>query len=204
MVRTTGTIQDIIVTTPKNKTEIAEEEARQCIEAGSGFYFRTFRNTPRHLGIGSRIFYIEDGYVRGFGMVSEIKNGDMQCGTTGYDWGDGTHAIIQSDSWKWIKPIPMRGFQGWRYFKAKSIKIVGNWLDPKPLIKGVPVIKIDWKTSEPPKRKNRPVKLRYQDSSGKIHQGSFVWSDGENTWVECAYEGVGLYADDGWKVLGWK
>jgi len=28
MVRTTGTIQDIIVTTPKNKTEIAEEEAR--------------------------------------------------------------------------------------------------------------------------------------------------------------------------------
>ncbi|MBI4114298.1 MAG: hypothetical protein HY445_00460, partial [Candidatus Niyogibacteria bacterium] len=47
MVRTTSTIQDIIITTPKNKTEIAEEEARQCIEAGSGFYFRTFRNAPR-------------------------------------------------------------------------------------------------------------------------------------------------------------
>ena len=204
MVRTTGTIQDIIVTTPKNKMEIAEEEACQCIEAGGGFYFRTFRNAPCHLGIGSRIFYVEDGYVRGFGVVSEIKNGDMQCGTTGYDWGDGTHAIMQADSWKWIKPIPMKGFQGWRYFKAKGIKVVGNWLDPKPSVKGVPVIKVDWKISEPPKRKTKPVKLRYQDSLGKIYQGNFVWSDGENTWIECAEEGIGLYKDDGYKVLGWK
>lgn len=135
MTGTRSAVKDIIVTTPKNKIAIAEEEAHQCIEAGGGFYFRTFRNTPRHLGVSSRIFYVEDGYVRGFGTVSEIKNGDMQCGTTGYDWGDGTHAIMQAEGWKWIKPIPMKGFQGWRYFEAKSIKVVGNWLDSKPSIR---------------------------------------------------------------------
>ena len=96
-------IKDIIVTTPKNKIGIAEEEARQCIQAGQGFYFRTFRNKPKNLGIGSRIFYVEDGYIRGFGTVSEIRNGSMRCGTTGHDWGEGSHAIMQANTWKWIK-----------------------------------------------------------------------------------------------------
>ena len=134
MVEVKTEIKDIIVTTPKNKMAVAEKEARGCIEAGEGFYFRTFRNTPRYLGVGSHIFYVEDGFVRGFGVVSEIRNGNMQCGTTGHDWGYGTHAVMQADSWKWVKPIPMKGFQGWRYFDSKDFKVVGNWLDPKPTI----------------------------------------------------------------------
>lgn len=125
---------DIIVTTPKNKMGLAAEEARQCIEGGGGFYFRTFRNRPTRLQIGSRIFYVEDGFVRGFGVVSEVFEGTMTCGTSGEDWGEGYHAIMQADSWKWIKPIPMKGFQGWRYFQTKGIKVIGGWLDPKPSI----------------------------------------------------------------------
>ena len=141
MVEMKTEIKNIVVTTPKNKMAIAEEEARNCIEAGGGFYFRTFRNTPRHLGIGSRIFYVEDGFVRGFGVVSEVKNGNMQCGTTGHDWGNGTHAVMQASSWKWIKPIPMKGFQGWRYFDVVDFKVVGGWLDPKPIInKGLKIL----------------------------------------------------------------
>ena len=63
-----------------------------------------------------------------------------------------------------------------------------------------------WNTSTPPKRKIKPVKLRYQDSLGKNHQGSFVWSDCENTWIECVDgpDGIGLYEEDGWKVTGWR
>jgi len=40
-------MRDIVVTTPKNKVVVAAEEARQCIQAGGGFYFRTFRNRPK-------------------------------------------------------------------------------------------------------------------------------------------------------------
>lgn len=128
-------LRDIIVTTPKKKSHIAAEEARRCIEAGSGFYFRTFRNKPKDLKVGTKIFYVEDGYIRGFGTVSEIIDGQMECGTTGHDWGDGYHAVMPADSWKWIKPIRMQGFQGWRYFEAKGIRIIGDWLDKKPEVK---------------------------------------------------------------------
>ncbi len=63
-----------------------------------------------------------------------------------------------------------------------------------------------WETSDPPKRTTKPIKLRYKDSSGRIYTGDFVWSIRENTWVECIEgpDGIGLYDDDGWKVLGWK
>jgi len=123
---------DIVVTTPKNKMRIAEEEARQCIQARGGFYFRTFRNCPKKLAVGSRIFYVEDGFVRGFGVVSEVVHGRMTCGTTGQDWGLGHHAVMPADSWKWIRPVSMKGFQGWRYFSHSRIQVVGSWLDPKP------------------------------------------------------------------------
>lgn len=98
----------------------------------------------------------------------------------------------------------MKGFQGWRYFEARGIKVVGNWLDPKTFNKGGRCGQEGLENQRAAQEKTRPVRLRYRDSSGKIYQGNFVWSDGENTWVECAEEGVGLYEDDGWKVLGWK
>ena len=128
------TLRDIIVTTPQKFADVAAEEARQCIEAGGGFYFRTFRNRPKDLEVGIRIYYVEHPYIRGFGTVSEIVNGNMVCGTTRKDWGDGYHAIMSAYSWEWIKPIAMKGFQGWRYFDTprEEIEIIGNWLDPKP------------------------------------------------------------------------
>lgn len=63
-----------------------------------------------------------------------------------------------------------------------------------------------WKTTQPPKRTTRPVRLRFSGPGVKISQGDFYWSSTEKTWIECA-EGkdtLGLYAEDGWKVLGWK
>ena len=65
---------------------------------------------------------------------------------------------------------------------------------------------MSWKTTKPPKRKVRPVRLQYQDSLGNVYQGNFVWSYGERTWCECVEgpDGIGLYEEDGWKVLGWK
>ncbi|MDP2669378.1 MAG: helicase-related protein [bacterium] len=126
-------VRDIIVTTPKNKIETAGEEAEGI--NGDGHYFRTFTSFP-DITFGSRIYYVEDGFVRGFGVVSGIKMGNMICGTTGKKYS-GSHAIIPANSWKWISPIRMNGFQGWRYFDSKKIKVVGGWRDPKPVTPGV-------------------------------------------------------------------
>ncbi len=63
-----------------------------------------------------------------------------------------------------------------------------------------------FKTSSPPKRTQRPVRLKYQDSRGNVAYGDFVWSHSENTWVEVCEgpDGIGLYESDGWKVLAWR
>ena len=129
-------IKDIIVTTPKTQMEIATKEAEDCLvsirKGDPAHYFRRFLQRPQGLNVGTRIFYVEDGYVRGFAKVCEVVEAEMICESTGRKWGRGTHAIMNAKSWKWIKPIKMRGFQGWRYSELGTVQVVGNYLKPKP------------------------------------------------------------------------
>ena len=111
---------DIIVTTPKSQMAAAAQEAADARCAGAGTeYFRSFPRAyaPGQLRPGDRIYYVEDGFVRGFAVVSHIEQSQfpMQCQTTGREWPAGYYAFMQADSWRWIRPIPMRGFQGFRY-----------------------------------------------------------------------------------------
>jgi hypothetical protein len=124
--------KDILVTTPISKSELAAKEAEECIAASEGYYFRTFRKKPKRLAPGSRIFYVDRGFIRGFGVVSSVATHEMVCETTGHNWGEGFHAIFPYPTWKWIKPIPMKGFQGFRYFAGVEVEIVGGYGDPMP------------------------------------------------------------------------
>ncbi len=127
---------DILITTPKKEMANSAAEAEQIKAAGHGNYFRTFTgNTPKGIKVGSRVFYTEDGYIRGYCRVSEIVVGDsLTCDTTGRKWGPGTHLIMNARTWTWIRPVPYKGFQGWRYLPLAEIDIceVGGWLHPKP------------------------------------------------------------------------
>lgn len=113
----------------------AAEEARQCTEAGGGTYFRFFRIKFKRLQTGSRIFYIEDGHIRGFAFVTGIIHSkQLRCDVTGKRWGEGWYAIMPADSWKWIKPIARKGFMGHQAMIqiAKKVQVIGGWLDEKP------------------------------------------------------------------------
>ena len=125
---------DIIVTTPKHEMANAAQEAAECIADGGGEYFRALGGRRPNTKPGERIFYIEDGYVRGFCIISHFKsNQKLECDTTGRVWASRTIVCMDATTWKWIKPIKMRGFPGWRYFYAPAaMEIVGGWLDPKP------------------------------------------------------------------------
>lgn len=144
---------DIIVTTPKSEMANAAQEAAECLAAGGGEYFRRF---PRHqrprVEPGDRVYYIEDGFLRGFAVIHRIEDRLSRvqvCDTTNRHWPPGFYVFMRADSWKWIRPIPMRGFQGFRYpgssLRATAgrrdaillprfadIVIVGGWLDPRP------------------------------------------------------------------------
>lgn len=127
---------DIVVTTPKSEMDNAAAEAAHCIKSGGGYYFRRLSSLPQ-IAKGDRVFYIEDGIVTGFALVDHILTArePMQCEITGHNYAPGVYVIMRADSWKWIKPIPTRGFQGFRYFKA-PFEVVGDWKAPKPATLG--------------------------------------------------------------------
>lgn len=127
--------RDIIVTTPLHKRAAAAEEGWHGVEGGDdAFYFRTFRTLPPGLEVGSLVFYVEAGYIRGFARVKKIVEGTMECATTGKPY-HGFHAIMPVNTWYWIRPIAMRGFQGWRYMAldAEAIHAVGSYKSARPI-----------------------------------------------------------------------
>jgi hypothetical protein len=132
-------VSDILVTTPKGEMGNAAREAADCIAAGGGRYFRRFGSGyPEWLHEGDRVFYVEDGAIRGFAVVCEILVVVMglKCDTTGRQWGPGVYYFMQAASWHWIKPIPYAGFQGYRPWKKHlgdtPVEIIGGWRDPRP------------------------------------------------------------------------
>lgn len=131
---------DIVVTTPKNQMANAAKEAAQVIEAGSGRYFRFLGRrrygAPNHANKGDKIFYVEDGFIRGFCVIDCIEWRERRTCQTTYDvWEEGWYVEMDATTWQWITPIPYVGFQGWRYlpkpFLAK-VHVVGGYKDKKP------------------------------------------------------------------------
>ena len=131
---------DIIVTTPKSQRRAAAREAADVIAAGGGEYFRRFPLKPARPSIdqGERLYYVENGFVRGFCIVSrvELRRHPQTCQTTRRVWPPGFYVYMDATTWKWVRPVAMKGFQGFRYadrqFERTAIEVVGGWLDPRP------------------------------------------------------------------------
>lgn len=103
---------DILVTTPKSKHALARQEAKFVEQNPDAFWFRTIRGRP-DVQVGDRVYYIDNGEITGYGIVFAIETGEMECEATGKTYR-GTHLKQR----KWVplkKPIPFRGFQGFRY-----------------------------------------------------------------------------------------
>lgn len=141
-------MSDIVVTTPKNQMKNAAQEAQDCLDAGGGWYFRRLyshrSNWVPSLRKGERVWYVEDGYLRGYCKVDHLKmvTKPIQCDTTGIVYQPGFYVIMRADSWKWVHPVPYRGFQGWRYFNPfthlgeplSGQWEVGDWKSPRPVV----------------------------------------------------------------------
>lgn len=132
---------DIIVTTPKNQMANAAKEAAQVIENGSGRYFRFLGRrrygAPNHAEKGDKIFYVEDGFIRGYCVIDEIRweASRRVCQTTYNVWEQGWYVEMDATTWHWIKAIPYTGFQGWRYMPKGflgKVEVIGTYRDKKP------------------------------------------------------------------------
>lgn len=141
---------DIIVTTPKSQMANAAQEAADAVAGGGGHYFRRFPlELAPEIEPGDRVYYVEDGYIRGFAVVYSCGPSSLlhECETTGRRWPPGYYVFMKADSWTWIRPIPMLGFQGFRYARpavlnrdtihvwgviVADVVVAGGWLDPRP------------------------------------------------------------------------
>lgn len=123
----------VIVTTPKAQFASAVAEAEYAKENPDSFYFRTFTRFPAKLFLGDNIFYVYGDYIRGFGVVCEIKDEPIECTVTKFKSGKARSAIVKAESWKWVHPIPYPSFRGWRYYRG-TFTVSGDWLSPMPAI----------------------------------------------------------------------
>lgn len=127
---------DIMVTTPKKEKFNAELEAANVVKDKAGVYFRYLGRYRPNFEIGDKVFYVENGFIRGYCLIINIeKKVNQKCGTTGRMWPNGWYVYQDATTWKWVKPIPYKGFQGWRYLNDlynSRIEVVGGYLDPKP------------------------------------------------------------------------
>jgi hypothetical protein len=108
----------IVVTTPKSELENSKQEAK----SGAKYWFRKLPSKPKNTGAGDRIYYVANNEIVGFAYISTITDANnMHCSTTGRDWGKGVYAIIDAKSWTPIKPIPYKGFRGFRYYDNEGV-----------------------------------------------------------------------------------
>jgi hypothetical protein len=107
---------DILVTTPKSEIDTSRKEG-ESVERDGGYWFRTFRFRPKVVP-GDKIFFVEDGQIRGYGIIFEVSplSEAAECDFTGRTWGDQGGYIVKYNDWHWLKtPVPWKGFQGLRY-----------------------------------------------------------------------------------------
>lgn len=129
---------DLLVTTPKKEMATAAQEAEDIKANGGGTYFRylgRYRPSENVLP-GCRMYYTENGFITGYAIITRFdRKHNQRCDTTKRMWPNGWYVECNAVTWKWIEPIPYKGFQGWRYMPEhlkEKVNIVGGWQDARP------------------------------------------------------------------------
>ena len=97
----------IIYTTEENLIH------KKGLKEGEGkfemFYWK-FSRLPKKLNEGDKVYFATEGFIKGYFIVLDINetfNHFAETPKNSIEW--------KSDSWKDIKPIPTKSFQGFKY-----------------------------------------------------------------------------------------
>jgi hypothetical protein len=110
---------DIIVTIPKTMLAQVEEEEKQAeaarLRGEEVYYFWKLGRMPKDLNVKDRCYFVWNGAIRAYHVVVGIAK-DMTCQTTGAYY-PGLSVVLDPVIHE-VDPIPMKGFQGYRYKKT--------------------------------------------------------------------------------------
>lgn len=105
--------KDIVITIPKSITWADYQKELAEVEKGGVINFKVsnFPNTKA----GCKCYLCYDGYIRGYMLISGLSEKEFDCTTTGKRWKG--KFIERSGKFSPLDTlIPMKGFQGFRYW----------------------------------------------------------------------------------------
>lgn len=106
--------KDLIITLPKNVKWSEYEKELAKAEQGEILNFKV-NNIPKQTEKGCKCFLLYNGEVKGYMTICDLGHKTFKCTTTGKEW-DGNF-VQRTGKFNQIKPIQMKGFQGYRYFE---------------------------------------------------------------------------------------
>ena len=107
---------NIIVTIPKSELDniVAEDEwAAETPDATITQAWSVHR-MPKKLKVGDKVYFIENGEIKYYHIVVGLVENGFECEFSGRVW-EGNNILMSYPEVKLKKPIPMKGFQGFRY-----------------------------------------------------------------------------------------
>ena len=112
--------QDIVITLPSTIDWKDYEKELNEVEDGTSVLNFKVPNLPTKTSIGCRCYICYKGNIVGWMKIVGLVKNDFDCTTTGKHW-DGNF-IQRSGKFNYLKsPIPMKGFQGFRYLTSEDI-----------------------------------------------------------------------------------
>ena len=108
--------KDIIITIPKSIKWEEYEKELLAAEKGEVLNFKV-NNFPK-TSIGNKCYVCYNSNIIGYHIISGLSDKSFDCTTTGQNWSG--KFIERTGEFHKIDPIPMKGFQGFRYFLNKA------------------------------------------------------------------------------------
>lgn len=105
---------DIVVTIPKSISWKDYEKELDAVKDYSQVMNFKVNNFPKTKP-GNKCYLLYDGAIIGWMEIVGLSEKEFDCTTTGNKWKG--KFIERSGPFHRIDPIPMKGFQGFRYFK---------------------------------------------------------------------------------------
>ena len=104
---------DIVITLPKSFSwDEYTKEIQHALDNEEVLNFKV-PYLPKVIK-GDKCYVVHQGYVRGFMYIVGTSTEPFECTTTNRKWKG--NFVQRSGDFHEIDPIPMKGFQGFRYF----------------------------------------------------------------------------------------
>lgn len=113
--------RSIIVTLPSSeKWEDYEKELEKVKNYKNILNFKV-HNFPKGINVGDKCYIVHQGFVKGWMKIVGFSEKSFNCTTTNKQWQG--KFIERSGPFHYLtEKLPMRGFQGYRYFDIEDYK----------------------------------------------------------------------------------